>query len=232
MANSYEIIYNLDRDVWNWFYGTNYSDNWRQLTDQADLVVVKKITGLESEAAAKPILRPHLQAKQQDNGSQLNQFLKVAQAEFEEKFDAACQVLEKITGRSMVDGKFTFFVTTFPRMTVFFDERIIFMYAKIDEELWGYPIDGFLHEGLHFQFDHYWRQDPASPVYQLLDDDYFKLKESLTVILDDELKPIITLPDSSYSEFADLRSVLHQHWRQHHDFEQLVELGLAQLKNK
>lgn len=105
------------------------------------------------------------------------------------------------------------------------------MYAKIDNELWGMPIDGFMHELLHFQFNKYWREDKKSLVSKLSEDDYFKVKESMTVILDDELKPIITLPDCSYSDFIDYRNVLHENWRNNHDFDSLVEFALDKLNN-
>ena len=115
-------------------------------------------------------------------------------------------------------------------MVAFYDEGIIFLYSKIDDELWGMPMDGFLHELQHFQVDKYWRRNPNSPVSELNDDVYYKLKESLTVILDEELKPIITLPDCSYPEYKELRDALHANWKQYHDFGQLIELGLTLLK--
>lgn len=114
-------------------------------------------------------------------------------------------------------------------MVVFFEEGIIFMYAKIDNELWGMPIDGFLHEILHFQFNKYWRENKKSPVSKLSENDYFMIKESLTVILDNELEPIITLPDCSYPEFSDYRKLLHEEWKTSHDFDSLVRFALDNL---
>lgn len=227
----YEIIYDIDKDIWNWFYGANYSDNGKQLTDKGCQKVLEKIVGLKKPEQATPILQPFLQAELGDKNSELNSFLDVMETEFAQKFALACKALEKITGQPMAVDKFIFYITTFPRMVAFFDEGIIFTYAKIDDELWGMPIDGFLHEGLHFQFDKYWRKNPSSPVAKLSENDYFVIKESLTVILDEDLKPIITLPDSSYPEFAEYRKMLHSHWRKHHDFNSLVEFGLKQLPN-
>lgn len=226
---NYKIIYDLDQDIWNWYYGASDLDNPDQLVGDDDRCIFKEIQGFEKIDQAKPILTPFLQAKIDDTNSNLNKFIKTTKSEFVEKFNYACDVLEKITKHPMALDEFTFFVTTYPRMTVFFEEGIIFIYAKIDDKLWGMPIDGFLHEGLHFQFNKYWRENSKSPVSKLSEDDYFIIKESLTVILDEELKPIITLQDCSYPEFADYREILHKHWKKHHNFDQLVDFGLEKL---
>ena len=117
-------------------------------------------------------------------------------------------------------------------MVVFYDDGIIFLYAKIDRKLWGNPIDGFMHELLHFQTEKYWRQDISSPMSMLPEDEYFKLKESLTVILDEELKPIIELPDCSYPEFAELREQLHLHWKKNRNFDELINYACKLIKNE
>jgi hypothetical protein len=225
---TYKIIYDVDRDIWNWYYGSKCLGVGERLTEADDISIFQKIEGLNRKEFEK-MLRPYLKTKLEDRKSALNDFIRIARQEFSEKFVAACDVLAKITGRPMVDGDFIFYVTTFPRMVVFFDEKIIFMYAKIDDVLWGMPIDGFLHEGLHFQFDKYYRQDGGSGVAKLTDEEYFVLKESLTVILDRELKPIITVPDNSYPEFSGFRELLHGEWRKDHDFDRLVEFGVRVL---
>lgn len=97
------------------------------------------------------------------------------------------------------------------------------------EGVWGMPIDGFLHEALHFQFYFYWRLDKNSPVHKLNEDEFDYLKEALTVILDEELKPIITLPGCSYPQQIKFRNVLHKHWKKYHDFDKLVKFGLKKL---
>lgn len=226
----YKIIYDIKKDIWNWYYGVKYSKNAEQL-DGEDLRIAQKVQRLNKKDSEK-ILRPFLRSKQLKSDSKLNIFIKTAEKEFKEKYTAACDILSKITGKPFIAGDFTFYVTSFPRMVVFYDTRIIFMYAKIDKELWGMPIDGFLHEGLHFIFDKYWRENKKSPVAKLSEDDFFKLKEALTVILDEELKPVITLPDVSYPEFQDLRNKLHNEWRKHHNFEQLVGYGVKIIQHK
>ena len=227
---SYSLDYDLGRDIWNWYYGANYSENGEEhFKNVDDLSVLKQIKGIKKLEDAEPILRPYLQSKSDDAESELNGFLRVANAQFAEYFQVACEKMEEITDKPLANDRFTFYVTTFPRMVVFYEEGIVFLYAKIDNELWGMPLDGFMHELLHFQTDKYWRQDPNSLVSRLSEDDYFRLKESLTVILDEELKPIMTLPDCSYPEYGELREKLHDHWKKNHDFDALVNYGLGLL---
>ena len=227
---SYTLAYDIERDIWNWYYGANYSNNAEQLRSMADKKMADSIRRIPTLEEADPILRPFLKTKLDASDSELNQFVNIAKAQFAEKFKAGCDAIAAMTGHPLTTTNFTFFVTSFPRMVAFYDEGIIFLYSKIDDELWGMPMDGFLHELQHFQVDKYWRRNPNSPVSELNDDDYYKLKESLTVILDEELKPIITLPDCSYPEYKELRDALHANWKQYHDFGQLIELGLALLK--
>jgi hypothetical protein len=232
MKYSYRIIYDIDKDMWNWRGGTKDSmfgratvDNIENITDRT---IADQIANLNKLQAEK-ILKPYLEAKRADSSSQLNKFIPVAENDFKNKFTDACKVLERITKRPMASNEFTFYVTTFPRMTVFFDDFVIYMYCST-KGVWGMPIDGFLHEALHFQFNHYWRQDSESPVSKLSNNNFDSLKEALTVILDEELRPIITLPDESYPELAYLRDPLHEFWKKYHDFDKLVELGLSELR--
>jgi len=234
MVQSYKIIYDIKKDMWNWRgsledYLTNdwCLNNIQKYGSDSDNKTANQILGLNGPEAEK-ILRPYLLSLENDPNSQLNAFIKIAEKDLRDKYVDACQALERVTKRPMISNEFTFYVTTFPRMTVFFDEFTIFMYDST-EGVWGMPIDGFLHEALHFQFYHYWRLDKKSPVYRLSEDEFYYLKESLTVILDEELRPIITVPDCSYPSMKPFRDTLHNHWLEHHDFDKLVDFGLEKL---
>ena len=236
MQYKYKIIYDIKKDMWNWRGSLEdyLTDDWclgniQKYGSKSDKDITKQILGLE-KLEAEIILRPYLLSLKNNPNSQLNEFIEIAEKDFRDKYIDACKALGRITKRPMMSDRFTFYVTTFPRMTVFFDKCIIFMYAST-EGVWGMPIDGFLHEGLHFQFTHYWRLNKKSPVSKLSEDEFFYLKESLTVILDEELKPIITLPDCSYSSMQPFRDILHEYWKKYHDFDKLVEFGLKKLPN-
>ena len=53
---------------------------------------------------------------------------------------------------------------------------------------------------MYFQTNYY-RENPNSIISTLSEDEYYILKESLTALLDESWKPIMTLPDASYPEF-------------------------------
>ena len=231
MQYSYKIIYDIKKDMWNWRWGVKDSmfghDNIDNIRDDNDQKIARQVLGLKKRPA-EVILKPYLLVQKTNPNSKLNKFIKLAEKDFQDKYIDACKALERITKHPMVSDKFIFYVTTFPRMTVFFNAFVIYMYDST-EGVWGMPIDGFLHEGLHFQFNRYWREDKKSPVSKLSEDEYFYLKEALTVILDEELKPIITLPDCSYQSMKPFRDILHEHWQKHHDFDKLVVFGLSKL---
>lgn len=124
-----------------------------------------------------------------------------------------------------------FLITTFPAMIVYYEEGVIFTYAKIDNELWGMPLDGILHELMHFQTNYYYRENPDSVVSSLSRGEYYILKESLTALLDESWKPIMTLPDASYPEFQALRDKLREYYSKYHDFDKLMEYGTKEVKN-
>lgn len=231
MKQSYKIIYDIKKDMWNWrgavqgsFMGRRNID---KIKNKSDKEIANKIVSLTKQPA-EIILKPYLAAKKADPKSKLNKFIQLAKKDFCDKYIDACKALEQITKRPMMSDEFTFYVTTFPRMTVFFDKCIIYMYNST-EGVWGMPIDGFLHEVLHFQFYYYWRLDKESPVYKLSEDEFDYLKEALTVILDEELKPIMTVPDCSYPQQIKFRNVIHEHWKKYHDFDKLVDYGLEKL---
>ncbi len=231
MKYTYKIIYDIDSDMWNWrdslkspFMGFTWRDNVKL---KEDLVIVNKIINLNKKEAEK-ILKPYLLKQRNNSDSRLNKFLDLAEKDLKDKFQDACEVLEKITKKPIMSSHFDFFVTTFPRMPFFYDRKEIFMYCST-EDYWGMPTDGFLHEGLHFQFMYYWQADKKSPVSKLNQEEFDYLKEALTVVLDEDLKPVITVPDRGYPNQVAFRDELHDFWKKTNDFDKLVNFGLKRL---
>jgi hypothetical protein len=233
MKYNFQIKYNIQYDVWNWidaltnpFMGLNWIDN---IDNKKDLKIAKQILKLENKKTqAKKILKIHLQNQKDNSKSKLNKFIPIAQKDFENKYQDACKTLERITQQPLMSNKFIFYITTFPRCPYFYETREIYMYNSTDD-FWGLPIDNFLHEGLHFQFTHYWYENKKSLVSKLKNNDFDYLKEALTIVLDDELKPVLSKPDQGYSNQVGYRKLLHKHWQKYHNFDELVNLGLSKL---
>jgi hypothetical protein len=86
-----------------------------------------------------------------------------------------------------------------------------------------------MHEILHFQVHFYWENDKKSIVSTLSPVDFNLLKESLTVVLDNELQPLIKSPDYGYKQHKEFRTILHDYWINHHDFDKLIEYGVEKI---
>ena len=243
---SYRIFYDEIQDAWNWWNSIiNYNQS-KKLKTPAEKKLAKKIKSL-SFGQSKPLILDFLH----QNPHNVSDFQATMEQQFSEYFQPAIKKLEEVTEHPLFkddllnwrkkaitprsdikipEEDLLFPITTFPCMVVFYAEGVYFTYAKIDNELWGMPLDGTLHELLHLQCNAYWREDKNSSISTLSEDDYYALKESLTVILDEEWKPIITLPDCSYPEFKPLRDKLHRYWREHHDFEKLMQYGFIEVQ--
>ncbi len=245
---SYKILYDLTQDAYNWFSAIVKFGQKKKIKYQAELEIAEKIQDLDFPQAKK-ILLPFLKDTKQ---AEIEKFKLVMEKQLEQYFGPAVQRLEKMTGHPLAikncaknrtheiskispktkspDEDLLFLITTFPAMIVYYEEGVIYTYAKIDDELWGMPLDGILHELLHFQTDFYYRQNPNSSVSKLNEEEYYILKESLPVLLDESWKPIITLPDQSYPEFNNLREKLHAFYAKNPDFDQLMEYGAKEVQ--
>lgn len=231
MKYKYKIIYDINKDMWNWrdaikypFMGLDWIDN---IDNEKDREIANKIKGLKKEKAEE-ILKPYLYSQKNNPNSDLNKFVNIIEKDLNEKYSDACDVLKKITKHPLMSNYFIFYITTFPRMPFFYDKCSIFVYDKADYR-WGMPIETFLHEGLHFQFIYYWKEDKKSPVSKLSDDEFDYLKEALTIVIDEDLKPLIIKPDGGYKSQLLFRQILHENWQKYHDFDKLINFGLSKL---
>jgi hypothetical protein len=217
----------LDKDAWNWYEVTRYPEfcgfSWRDnlrgsFRDEFDKVVA--MTAKEAKVEARKFVK----RLHQDKESEYNSLKWWIENEFDQKFAQACAWLEKTTKRKLTHQNFTIWLTTFPRAPYFWEKGEMFFNIY-----WVNPIESFLHEALHFQFHHYWGENSESPVSELPDYDFHYLKESLTVIIDDDAKPLIGQADRGYPSHQEFRKVLHTEWKKHHDFDKLVAFGLKKL---
>ena len=246
---SYKILYDEVQDAYNWYSAIVKFGQMKKLKSTEDLQIAEQIQDLEFQQA-KDILVPYIKKTKKPEALE---FQKIMTEQLAEYFEPAVAKLEEVTGHPLaieecaanraheiakIDPKakapmedLLFLITTFPAMIVYYAEGVIYTYAKIDRELWGMPLDGILHELMHFQTDYYYRENPDSPVAKLNEDEYYVLKESLPVLLDESWKPMISLPDCSYPEFGPLRGKLHEFYRQNQDFDRLMEFGAKEVKN-
>ena len=79
---SYTLTYNIERDIWNWYYGANYSNNAEQLRSMADKKMADSIRRIPTLEEADPILRPFLKTNLEASDSELNQFVNIDKEQF------------------------------------------------------------------------------------------------------------------------------------------------------
>ena len=247
---TYKIVYDVVQDAYNWFSAINSFHQAKKLKEKGDQKLAERIAGL-TFAEAKNILIPFLEERNKRIEMSPKEFQRIMTNQLDEKFELAVKKLELATKHPLavmdcaknraieiakIDNNakspsedLLFLITTFPALIVYYEEGVIYTYAKIDNKLWGMPLDGILHELMHFQTDYYYRKNPNSSVSKLSKEDYFVLKESLPALLDETWKPLITLPDCSYPEFRVLRDKLVAFYRETEDFDELMEYGAREV---
>jgi len=218
----YKIRYSLKKDCWNWWRAVKYSEfmgeDFVGRLDSEDKKWAYKIKG-KTQTEAQKILIPRLKTKSAIVRDAKNVFREL----YSKNFMTACKTLERITGKRLKMTEFTIQLTTFASLPYFCDQALFY-----EDATSHFPNDmgSFLHEVLHMQTEWWWRQDEKSPVSRMPQYEYAFLRESLTVILDDELRPLIEDADVGYPDHQEFRKFLHKEWRRHHDFQLLIDTGL------
>lgn len=250
---TYRILYDITQDAYNWFMAITQWDQAHKIKNDDFQKIAKNIRQNNLNFSdAKKLLIPFIRRHNKSASMSVEEFEKIATMQLAEKFQPAITKLEQVTKHplaiqdcaknrakeiSKIDKNaqapnedLLFLITTFPNMPVYYAEGVIYMYTHIDNELWGMPLDGILHELMHFQTNKYYRENPDSPVSKLSNKEYYILKESLTALLDEGWKPLITLPDCSYPEFQPLRDKLVAYHKKVQDFDLLMAYGTEEVK--
>ena len=228
MKYNFEIILDKQSDLWNWLTAaqdkTNFGYSRRDQLDDSFKSFYDKIVLMSEEEARESISEflDNLYGQDQDI---IHSNKKKLKKELSKKFNAACEWLEQTTKRPLYFKEYYIWLTTFPRCP-YDPDKGYFWYNVY----WRNGIvKTFLHEVLHFQFIKYWRENPDSKVSKLPEAQFELFKESLTVIIDEEIIDLTGSIDGGYPSHQAFRKVLHKEWRKHHDFDELVDFGLQRL---
>lgn len=228
MSYQYYIELNKSKDEWNWYdasrHSSVYGTNWRDYLRDYFLEQFDNFVSLAPKQAKQAI------SKFLDGIYKNNAIFYIRQEEklgkeLSSKFFELCKVLENITGHELYFKNYKIFLTTFPRSPYNSEKGWFWFNIYRDEGI----ADVFLHEVLHMQFHKYWRENQESLVSKLPDKNFHFLKESLTVVLDDDLKPLLKEADRGYPAHQEFRQILHENWREYHDFDKLVTFGIQKL---
>lgn len=219
-----KIEVDVYKDAVNYWGACNHSIQSKDWTTSMDPNVVEEVRGKTREEANK-FLIPYLQEKHLEKTLEIERFKQFALKEFSEKFETACNKLKQVMcGYEIYRNDFTIFITTISRQPYNKENGWIWMGINNTD-----PIRTFLHELCHFQFIHYWQENTDSPVSKLSPEEFNYLKESLTMILDDDFFPIIRAVDRGYEAHQSFRAVLKEFWSKNKDFNALVDYALKRL---
>lgn len=220
MSYRYKIAIDINKDAWNWYGACNsvgHGVDWKQRIDSD---VAEKIHG-KTESEAYEFLVPYLKQKYEDEAEMMELGEDFIRKRFETHFLPACEKLIEITGKPLYRDDFTVYLTTFPRGPYNYERGEFWLGV-----FWTNPIANFMHETLHFQFIRFWRENKESAVSKLSDDKFEYLKESLTIVLDESLVPLIEVSDKGYESHEEYRKKLHSFWTKNKNFDELVKYGV------
>lgn len=220
VSYKYKILIDKKMDIENWFNGCNSTSHGVDWKSKAPQDVIDNVFN-KTKKSAFDFLIPFLNQKYILESEKIDRYKSFINSEYENKYQKACQCVVDLLGRPLFRNDFTVYLTTFPRGPYSYNDGYILICIR-----WIDPIKNFMHELLHFQFIHYWRMDPDSPVSKLSNEQFEYLKESLTVILDEDLIPLIESPDRGYEIHQNFRKELSEAWTINKDFQKLVEFGL------
>lgn len=231
MSQSYDIILDKSKDGWNWFDSSRQPSfcgfSWQNQLSGYFLDFFNKIVNLPPKNAKEEI-RAFLDMLYINNGEFFNKQKEKISNEFSRQFLPLCKWIEEKTKKPLFFNSYNIYLTTFPRSPYNSDDGSFFFNIYRKNGL----ANVFLHEVLHFQFIHYWRKNKNSPVYNLSDNEFEFLKESLTVIIDSDAVPPADFAEIGYiEEHQEFRKILHNNWLKNHDFAELIEYGLKQMPN-
>lgn len=219
---SYQIELDIEQDAINWYEGCNLISKGVDWKQRVSPIVYDNIFGKTKDVAYE-FLIPFLKQKYINDKDQIDKYISFVSSEYKQNFSLACQKITNLTGKQIYRKDFTIFLTTFPRGPYNYNEGYLWLFIGRND-----PMKNFLHELLHFQFIHYWLV-PDSAVTKLKNEEFEWLKESLTVVLDEDLYPLIKSADDGYEIHKEFRKELRKFWKTNKNFDELVKFGLKAL---
>jgi len=219
-----QIKQDINKDAWNWWDGTNKISHGVNWGERIDLDIRKQIKNKTHEQSLA-FLIPYLENYYKENKEKLDKVVNEAQLLFDDKVDECLELMTKITKHPMYRQDFTCFLTTFPRCPYNIKNGYVWLCALWPTKCY---LGTFLHELLHFQFIHYYYDNPE--VKKLTNIQFEYLKESLTVILNYDFKKYLCQTDSGYEIHQDLRKKLADFWIKTQDFDKLVSFGAKEVQ--
>lgn len=221
-----KVELNINKDAWNWWHACNKISHGVDWKKRISPILWKKIYK-KTEKEAYYFLIPYLKNYYKAHKKELNKSLKQAEKLFNSQAKASCKLMEQVTKHKIYRKNFTCFLTTFPRCPYVFSKGYIWLCAIEPSKCY---LATFLHELMHFQFIYYYKEDPI--IKKLSENQYQKLKESLTFLLNYKFKKYLHQKEKGYKIYEKFTLKLEKFWIEHKDFDLLINYGSSLLIKK
>ena len=214
---------NFEKDLWNWTQaiqkGQSHGISWAQWIPN----VVKEQIEEKGTEEVTEIIRLFLKKKYAAEEKLFTDYAKHLETILRQISSRMFVLLEKITEKPIYRNEFTGFVTTFPRGPYYAKSGYIwFIYGKSDE----WQVMACIHELLHMQFEHYYKEKLKK---QINEEQFSFLRESMTVILNEEFREITREIDKGYPMHQEFRKHLLTLWKQRQNFQEFVENAVKEV---
>lgn len=225
MSSIVTIKVDFQKDVWNWIGAISkkysYGVDWiRRIPEN----LLPRIINQAQEVVEKEV-RAFLEEKYVVEKDNLATYAEGLQKIVDKNANRVFAKLTQITEKPIYRKSFAGFITTFPRGPYNTTEGHIWI---IYNKKYEWQITALIHELFHMQFEYYYK----SGLLKILDIEQFNfLKESMTVIINDEFKEIITEQDKGYLIHQKFRQYLTELWGQRKDFSQFAHEAAKQVSN-
>lgn len=215
------IKLNIEEDAWNWWDACNkvsHGVDWK-------LKIPKKLRDKiyrKDKDEAFAFLLPYLKSYYENKP--IAEYIKKIQHGFDERQEKIFSTMEIVTNRPIYRENFTCFITSFPRFPYRLEKGQIWLSSKRDVD---YQVLIFIHELLHFQYFKYFGERVWD---ELGAEKHARLKEAMTVILNDEFKEVTQEKDEGYEIDFELREVLLSFWRKSSNMDVFISKSIEYLK--
>lgn len=212
---------NIRRDIWNWWQACKTQSHGVDWKMKIPAQLRRRIAG-KTEGEAEKFLAPYL--KKLYRSECVSERLPEIQRGFKKIQKRLFARMTKVTGRPIYRRRFTCFLTTFPRCPYDFDHGYVWLIARksFDDQ-----VATFIHELLHFQYFAYYGERVWN---ELGRDKHTRLKEAMTVILNDEFCDLSSVPDRGYEIDASLRPKLLALWRKDRNMDRFIDRAIRLMK--
>ena len=221
---TYSIKLDKNKDIKNWRDWCNYTSYWFDWTKNIDPKYINIVDKLRQCTLDECYLfmNEFIDNLYYERKKEINLTIEYANLDFQKWFQKACECMENVTEKPLYRNDFTIYLTSFPRWPYNYEEwyLLIPFFWDVHRYIWI-----FLHELQHFQIHAYY----SNMFNDISSEQFHDIKESMTVILNEECAEFLVQEDKWYPNHQMLRESILKYRIKKHNFEQTLIFAKNQL---